>query len=111
MKPNCYNCVHRRSIPGNAHSRCVHPALGLQADNEFTAMVEMLANIDRVTAAAQQLHLTGHRVGILRGWFLWPANFDPTWLLTCDGFQAKEVGDGGTAGTVQGPQEEAGETP
>jgi len=24
-KPDCYRCIHRRSMPGSAHSRCEHP--------------------------------------------------------------------------------------
>ena len=54
----CYDCVHRLTIPGNCHSRC----------NNVTAKVE------------------GHEQGKRRGWFMWPLNFDPTWLLECDGF-------------------------
>lgn len=57
-KPNCHKCVHRRDIPGDAHSRC----------NNF------------------QAHVIGNEHGIHRGWFMWPVNFDPTWLLACDGF-------------------------
>lgn len=57
-KPDCYQCVHRIEIPGDAHSRC----------NNHDAKVK------------------GHPHGIRRGWFLWPVNFDPVWLLSCDGF-------------------------
>lgn len=57
-KPNCYNCVHRLSIPGDAHSRC----------NNHSAKVE------------------GNAHGIRSGWFRWPLNFDPVWLVSCDGF-------------------------
>jgi hypothetical protein len=59
-KPNCYKCAHRREIHGD--SRC---------DN---------------TAA----HVTGHAHGARKGWFFWPFNFDPVWLLTCDGFEEKQ---------------------
>lgn len=58
MKPNCYNCVHRMSIPGDAHSRC----------NNHSAKV------------------TGNPHGIKSGWFMWPLNFDPVWLQSCDSF-------------------------
>ena len=27
-KFNCHNCKHRRSIPGDCHSQCVHPKTG-----------------------------------------------------------------------------------
>lgn len=61
MKPDCYKCVHRRTLPGNCHSRC----------NNF------------------QAHVTGNRHGMARGWFMWPFNFDPVWLESCNGFSDK----------------------
>jgi hypothetical protein len=61
-KPDCYKCAHRRELPGDSHSLCVN-----------------------LTA-----HVTGAEHGIRRGWFSWPFNFDPIWLNTCDGFEAKE---------------------
>ena len=61
-KPNCFDCVHRRTIPGNANTRC----------NNSDAKVE------------------GNLIGIKRGWFLWPLNFDPTWLVSCNGFSNKK---------------------
>lgn len=57
-KPNCYECVHRLNVPGSAHSRC----------NNVSATVK------------------GDEYGIGKGWFLWPLNFDPVWLESCDGF-------------------------
>ena len=54
----CYDCVHRLEIPGNAHSRC----------NNVIAKVK------------------GHEQGIMNGWFMWPINYDPVWLLECDGY-------------------------
>lgn len=57
-KPNCYKCVHRLEIPGDAHSRC----------NNHKSKV------------------TGNEHGIRQGWFTWPLNFDPTWLISCDGY-------------------------
>lgn len=57
-KPDCYKCVHRLDIPGNAHSRC----------NNHDA------------------HVAANARGIRMGWFNWPLNFDPVWLISCDGF-------------------------
>jgi len=57
-KPNCYDCIHRMNLSGNAHSRC----------NNHDAAV------------------SGNSHGIRKGWFRWPLNFDPTWLISCDGF-------------------------
>ena len=39
---------------------------------------------------AEGIKVVGHPHGIRRGWFAWPMNFDPAWLLECDGFQAKD---------------------
>ncbi len=61
-KPNCYKCKHCGTILGDAHSRCNNPYAKVK----------------------------GHPVGIKGGWFHHPINFDPTWLLECDGFERKE---------------------
>ena len=58
QRPDCYKCVHRMTIVGDAHSRC----------NNFKAKV------------------VGNPYGIRSGWFRWPLNFDPAWLEQCDGF-------------------------
>lgn len=58
-KPNCYKCKHRGTIPGDAHSKC----------NNKDAKVK------------------GHQQGKAGGWFYHPYNFDPIWLLECDGFE------------------------
>jgi hypothetical protein len=57
-KPNCYQCVHRRNVPGDTHSSCNNP----------------------------KARVVGNEHGIRSGWFLWPINFDPVWLVSCDGF-------------------------
>jgi hypothetical protein len=61
-RPNCYECKHRRRVPGDAHSSCANP----------------------------NAEVTGRELGIRKGWFFHPFNFDPVWLLSCTGFEAKE---------------------
>ena len=61
-KPDCNKCVHRITLPGDAHIRC----------NNHSAKV------------------VGDKHGIRMGWFMWPFNFDPAWLLSCDGFSENE---------------------
>lgn len=63
-KPDCYKCCHRQPILGDTHSSC-----------------------SAVTA-----NVLGHANGIKQGWFHWPWNFDPAWLLQCDSFKAKKKG-------------------
>ena len=83
MKPNCYECQYRGDIPGDAHSRCCHPEVKADS-NPFGAMVEVL--MGKHSEAARKLGIKGDFMGIRRGWFVWPANFDPTWLVECNGF-------------------------
>ena len=84
--PDCYSCQYRGEVPGDAHSCCHHPSVK-QDSNPFGALVDMLAG--KNMAAAAQLGITGDPHGLRRGWFLWPANFDPVWLLSCNGFTPK----------------------
>ncbi len=62
MKPDCYECKFRRTIPGNCNLSC-----------------------DNLTAK-----VIGNLHGVRNGWFYWPHNFDPIWLQVCDGVEKKE---------------------
>lgn len=79
-KPNCYACIHRGSLPGDAHSRCLHPTTGVWPGDGIVGQVQ---------AAADKLEIQGNYYGITKGWFHWPFNFDPVWLEHCTGFEAK----------------------
>lgn len=85
-KPNCYECKWRREIAGNAHSRCANPKIP-----EMGPMGELAA----LLGGGPPLRVKGMRVegdshAIRMGWFAWPLNYDPTWLKSCDSFEAKE---------------------
>lgn len=90
-RPDCYNCRWREAIPGDSHSRCRHPLV----DNN-ALMVDIIIGViqGRYLEAERELHITAHKTGVQKGWFLWPANFDPVWLLTCRGFEPKETDHG-----------------
>ena len=79
-KPNCYQCIHRRGLMGDAHSKCAHPDM----HEEDTA------------SAAKKLGIVGNPHGIKNGWFFWPFNFDPAWLKACNGFTSKDQNTGGS---------------
>ncbi len=64
-RPNCYECEHHSIIPGDAHIKCL-----------------VLVTTDLI--------VEGDARGKANGWFNWPGNFDPTWLLECNGFMAKD---------------------
>lgn len=94
MKPDCRQCIHRRDVPGSAHSQCVHPATATVHASPAAHMITLvgkrtgLDSVPGIDAAAHQLQITAAVVGIAHGWFLWPLNFDPVWLQTCVGFEA-----------------------
>lgn len=35
----------------------------------------------------------GNDIGIREGWFFWPLNFNPVWLISCNGFSDKKEDD------------------
>lgn len=82
--PNCYKCVHRHDIAGDAHSRCVHPEVS--GDNELTSLLNALFG----ARTKSPINAVGEPHGIANGWFMHPVNFDPAWLLSCDGFEEKK---------------------
>lgn len=91
-KPNCYKCKYRRKTVGSVHSRCIHPSLSEPSADEVVTSI--LAGVGRVSlpahSAMKDLNITARQHGIDKGWFIWPFNFDPVWLETCDGFAEKE---------------------
>lgn len=60
-KPDCYKCRHRGELPGSVHSRCANYAASV----------------------------SGRPHGIREGWFYWPFDFAPVWLVSCDGYSAR----------------------
>lgn len=91
-KPNCYNCKYRRAIPGDAHSRCEHPSIK-PSDSVFAPLLQLSGCMN--DGALAELNISANSHGIRNGWFLWPINFDPTWLENCDGFEDKTTNNGG----------------
>ncbi len=67
-KKTCYQCKHRRMIPGDTHTQCV-----FQWNSKEQAIPE------------------GDRYGIENGWWYFPFNFDPTWMIgECSEFDTKD---------------------
>lgn len=62
MRCACYKCEHRGSLTESAHSSCKNRKAKVEGDPH----------------------------GIKNDWFNWPYQFDPVWLLKCDGFKGKE---------------------
>jgi hypothetical protein len=87
---NCYQCIHRRNVPGDAHSRCAHPSVdsgGGDMMSGIMAMVEAMVGNKKV---ANPLNVRAHEHGVRMGWFMYPFNFDPAWMISCDGLTKKK---------------------
>ena len=93
MKPNCYECIHRGSVPGDAHSCCGHPKARCDVNDPVGQLFAIFAGVGRTPPiggnAMEELNIKGNAQGVRRGWFNWPWNFDPVWLENCDGFEKK----------------------
>jgi len=91
-KPDCYKCQHRGTLSGSAHSRCQHPSIGkIDPLFEVAAILASVGRVPPIQVSAKQLNIKGNPHGIRNGWFNWPYNFDPVWLDSCDGFEAKDA--------------------
>jgi hypothetical protein len=84
-KPDCYKCEYRWSIPGDAHSTCKHPVY-----KDISPEVKLLGLLG-AKINVPGLNIQGHPDGIKNGWFNHPFNFDPIWLIACNGFKQEEV--------------------
>ena len=62
MRNECYECMHKREVPGNCHIACMNPS------------VDVLRH--------------GNAHGKKNGWFIYPMLFDPVWKESlCKNFE------------------------
>jgi hypothetical protein len=91
-KANCFQCLHRGDLSFSAHSCCK------AFDNVLIDRVLLRPPIEVIITT--KVSVPGHKKyelpfvmgnprGITNGWFIWPVNFDPTWLVGCFGFRVK----------------------
>ena len=89
MEPKCYQCIHRGEIPGDTHSICNHPDTADARNNSLAQIAGWIGGGPIPSKGWSTLKIVGNSQGVRRGWFRWPLNFDPIWLLRCEGFQEK----------------------
>lgn len=87
--PDCRKCEHQRGVLGSTHSACHHPSIQREHGMELLAVLGGLPDLN----AASRLGVTCHAHGLRSGWFAWPYNYDPVWLLSCNGFQERETAE------------------
>ncbi len=87
MSRACDGCVYRRDLPGNTHSACRHPLTMPAHKNPLGPLIEIMGHT-LPWPSPPSLNVVGDPHGIRMGWFAWPWNYDPVWLVSCDGFEA-----------------------
>ena len=89
-KPNCYECKHRGTVPGSAHSSCHHPSLPpIPPELQLLGIFASVRRSPPIQVNTEKLAIKGNAHGIRNGWFNWPMNFDPVWLEECNGYEPK----------------------
>ena len=81
--PNCKTCKHVLSLPGNVHVSCDHPAI------ENVSLLNFIFSQYKA-GRINPLNIKANEIGVFRGWFNWPFDFDPVWLENCNGFEGTE---------------------
>lgn len=66
--------------------------------NQLMAMAQEFDEGPQLAAIALQIRANFH--GIRNGWFVWPVNFDPVWLESCEGFTSAPHGPDGDSRDV-----------
>jgi hypothetical protein len=95
MEKKCWDCIHMREVPGDAHISCAHPKTKNKKKDSLGNVFAIFASVGRCgpsidLEAAKELGILGNAYGIRSGWFNWPYLFDPTWLDSCNGFEEKK---------------------
>lgn len=90
MRDTCYECKHRGTVVNSRHSSCCHPeALKVEQSGELLfILMEGYVKNSRVNQVTN-IKVEAAEQGIKGGWFMWPWNFDPLWLISCSGFEVK----------------------
>lgn len=76
---HCGNCKYKNNIPGDSHISCRYPLLA----REDAIKISMMAFTNPSSynqILKENFGFTGSLHGIQSGWFMFPDNFDPTWI-------------------------------
>lgn len=90
----CNTCAYPRDIVGSAHTRCGHPAITFLTGDPLMEIAALMGRAPSLLVPSAGL-VEGHPTGISRGWFQWPLNFDPVWLVRCAFYTPADTEDRG----------------
>jgi hypothetical protein len=90
---NCFQCIHRETVPGSAHSSCTlynTELSGYMLANEVVRgnMLQIKLEVNGEERRIPVIKVDPH--GIKNGWAFWPVNFDPVWVSECIMFKTQE---------------------
>ena len=88
MSRNCRFCRYSRLSRWSAHFRCEHPVTKKVPSGAglLAAFSPTLISYE-VRAAGKAIGLQANVNGMRRGFFNWPDDVDPAWLIRCNGFK------------------------
>ena len=81
MRGACIGCRFQRRLDHHHHCKCKHPSIRGTLVS-FVVLREIIAHGE---SERQGIKVIGDSNGIKSGWFNFPVNFDPIWLLSCTG--------------------------
>lgn len=91
----CWKCKHVGNVPGSVHRSCRHPKNKDFLDDPFMGFLGILAMVGRsspqIAETVNELGIKIHPHGLKMGWANWPWNFDPNWILECNGYEERET--------------------
>jgi hypothetical protein len=89
MSRACEGCTWRRDLPGDTHSACYHPLTARAHANDLAPLISAIGHT-LPWPSPPGLDVAGDPHGITMGWFAWPWNFSPVWLVSCSGFAPRD---------------------
>lgn len=89
---NCGNCKYSQNIAGNTHISCRYPLLSYSESTKIS-MLSMINPVMFNDVLSKTFGFTGNMHGIQSGWFMFPENFDPSWIEGSCNYHSEIVGE------------------
>jgi hypothetical protein len=83
-KVNCYTCQYRESVAGSCHSSCSFEFPKKIQSLNLLSMAQGLTTTNPSHLTVSDIPLMEwDKVGLSKGYVIFPFNFDPVWLNYC----------------------------
>lgn len=97
---NCNKCKHSSRVIGSGHHlKCNHPVIHADAAAELMALMspKRLSVPQRIQMVLyyadeiRQLKLKINPDAIMKGYVMWPGNFDAAWISSCNEYKEENA--------------------